>query len=87
MAAATATTTTRYLGRCKHCKRAKRVEVANGFADKRLVTCKCGMAVRVSKVYGWVNPSVKCHSRCTGAVGPSCDCSCGGANHGSAHAC
>jgi hypothetical protein len=24
-----------------------------------------------------------CDGRCTGAVGPSCDCSCGGVNHGS----
>jgi hypothetical protein len=24
-----------------------------------------------------------CDGRCTGAVGPNCDCSCGGANHGS----
>jgi hypothetical protein len=28
----------------------------------------------------------KCDARCTNATGPSCDCSCGGANHGAAHA-
>lgn len=27
----------------------------------------------------------KCDRRCTGATGPSCDCSCGGANHGADH--
>lgn len=26
---------------------------------------------------------VPCDSRCTGAIGPHCDCSCGGVNHGS----
>jgi hypothetical protein len=27
-----------------------------------------------------------CDARCMGATGPSCDCSCGGANHGANHA-
>lgn len=36
-------------------------------------------------VYGRFVETVVCGSKCTGAVGPSCDCSCGGANHGGGH--
>jgi len=28
----------------------------------------------------------ECDGRCTGAVGPACDCKCGGENHGGGHA-
>lgn len=37
-------------------------------------------------VKGRLVPDHKCDSRCTNATGPNCDCSCGGANHGLAHA-
>ncbi|MFI6029471.1 hypothetical protein [Amycolatopsis magusensis] len=30
------------------------------------------------------NPDKVCDGRCMGATGPACDCSCSGANHGSA---
>jgi hypothetical protein len=30
-----------------------------------------------------MRPECPCDGRCTGARGHSCDCSCGGANHGS----
>lgn len=32
-----------------------------------------------------LNPEKECNGRCMGAVGPACDCSCGGENHGTAH--
>lgn len=38
------------------------------------------MNVRVVK--GTLNPDHVCDSRCTSAKGHTCDCSCGGANHG-----
>jgi len=50
--------------------------------------CTCGGRVRVM---GKVTPTgrlqgerleVPCDSRCTNALGPSCDCSCRGQNHG-----
>lgn len=28
------------------------------------------------------NPAKECNARCMGAIGPACDCSCGGENHG-----
>lgn len=36
-------------------------------------------------VYGRMVEELICGSKCMGAVGPSCDCSCGGANHGGKH--
>lgn len=31
------------------------------------------------------NPDKVCNSKCMGATGPACDCSCRGANHGGKH--
>jgi hypothetical protein len=69
----------RSLGRCKSCKKAHRAEGA-GF--KPSVTCDCGTRVRLEPVIGFTAPKVHCGALCRNAVGPSCDCSCGGANHG-----
>lgn len=44
--------------------------------------CHCGASVAVRRVVGKHNPSRECDARCTDARGPSCSCSCGGANHG-----
>lgn len=41
----------------------------------------CGARVRLHLVYG-EHSDIPCDSRCMGAVGPSCSCGCGGANHG-----
>ena len=41
---------------------------------------------RLQLVKGRLAPDHKCDARCTTATGPSCDCSCGGENHGMAHA-
>ena len=35
-----------------------------------------------TEIYGRYVETVVCSSKCTGAYGPSCDCSCGGENHG-----
>ena len=40
----------------------------------------------VSEVYGRFVAEIVCGSKCTGAIGNSCDCSCGGVNHGGSHA-
>jgi hypothetical protein len=37
-------------------------------------------------IRGSFSEAVKCGPRCTGAVGPSCECACGGENHGAGHA-
>lgn len=46
--------------------------------------CTCGAQVSLKRVMGVVNDHV-CDARCMGATGPSCECSCGGKNHGSGH--
>jgi hypothetical protein len=58
--------------------------ILNGIA----VSNKCPEhgVYRLQPVKGRLVPDHKCDVRCTGATGPKCDCSCGGANHGSDHA-
>lgn len=50
---------------------------------RTLVEC-CGTAVEVKPIRGTVVDK-KCGTRCTSAVGPSCDCECGGERHGLDH--
>lgn len=44
--------------------------------------CPCGRPIRFTPVKGRLVAEIECGSRCTGATGPACDCSCGGKNHG-----
>jgi hypothetical protein len=45
-----------------------------------------GLRTRTWKpVKGTYSAERECDSRCTGAIGPDCECQCGGANHGAAH--
>ena len=46
----------------------------------------CGHAMTFSSLVARVQADVPCDARCTGARGHSCDCSCGGKNHGIAWA-
>lgn len=43
---------------------------------------QCGNLMSQGKLSGRFVADHVCDSRCTGARGHSCDCSCGGANHG-----
>ena len=45
---------------------------------------KCGHCMTYGVLVAHVVEDHACDARCTGARGPSCDCSCGGANHGRA---
>lgn len=47
----------------------------------------CGKPTKGSEVVGRVVEDVKCNAICQSAKYGSCDCSCGGANHGGAHDC
>ncbi|WAB09775.1 hypothetical protein SEA_DADOSKY_94 [Mycobacterium phage Dadosky] len=38
-----------------------------------------------NQLKGRVNPDKVCNGVCMGAVGSSCDCACGGENHGRSH--
>lgn len=42
----------------------------------------CRAEVMPTEIYGRYVETVACSAKCTGAYGPSCDCSCGGENHG-----
>ncbi|AYR00085.1 hypothetical protein PBI_NEBKISS_153 [Mycobacterium phage Nebkiss] len=37
------------------------------------------------QLQGRTNPDKECNGVCMAAIGPSCDCSCGGENHGKNH--
>ena len=42
----------------------------------------CFRAMDYGQLKAYLKPEHKCDARCTGARGPNCECSCGGANHG-----
>jgi len=81
------------MARCLVCKSAHRVEgqarrayVGYGRYEERIswpqaeTTC-CGRPMRTDKIRGRVTDQ-PCDARCTHAKGSSCECSCGGKNHG-----
>jgi hypothetical protein len=76
----------KYYVQCSKCLSKAVVEVEA--APYRSICASCEGECRVmGKVqgdrYARVENRCPCDSRCTGAQGPTCDCSCGGANHGS----
>jgi hypothetical protein len=70
-----------YIGRCprKGCDHATRTDT--GFMGE----CPQHGRYRLEALWGQVSDH-RCYAACMGAVGPSCECSCGGANHGAWHA-
>lgn len=63
--------------------------VINSHSDGTSIPCPaCLPAVRrmrLMPVRGVYNANKKCSARCMSATGPSCECACGGANHGGGH--
>jgi len=52
--------------------------------DQEFGICSsCFRAMDYGQLKATMRPECPCDGRCTGARGHSCDCSCGGANHGS----
>ncbi len=45
----------------------------------------CGRDAIAKTVEGRFSETHLCNAKCTGATGPSCDCSCGGKNHGGSY--
>jgi len=43
---------------------------------------ECGQHVSGEAIHGVHNDAVPCTAKCVAALGPSCECSCGGRNHG-----
>lgn len=104
----------RFIGRCKACGKAHKIEgVVFQAPDARTnaaffvvlstddrvyaaadlgtnpykVTVRCGdhwIALR-RVVEGKKNSKHECNAKCMASTGPSCDCRCKGANHGSSH--
>lgn len=73
----------RYIGTCRSCKTTFAVRVANGlFATERRICPECGDWTTVTQVIGNVSTVKDCDARCLNAKRSSCECSCGGANHG-----
>lgn len=53
--------------------------------DGVALICACGRQMAAADVKGTRNPDKPCGARCLASHGPTCDCSCGGANHGKNH--
>lgn len=72
--------------RCKVCKAHRRFDegttapILNGVP---LAAC-CGVLMTARAIKGVQNDAVACSAICVGAKGHSCECSCGGRNHGAA---
>lgn len=66
--------TGRYIATCKTCKVTR--------SGRTLPKMCCGLYLRRKEVLGCESPTVKCDARCLNAKRTSCDCSCGGDNHG-----
>jgi hypothetical protein len=62
--------------------------IAGCHADGTAIPCPaegCTRWIVLKPVRGTFNPDKACNARCMGATGPSCECACGGANHGGNH--
>lgn len=50
------------------------------------VACRgCGRNRSAVLVRGKFSPHHKCNAKCLASKGPSCECSCGGKNHGASY--
>jgi hypothetical protein len=52
-----------------------------------VIKCRgCGIERDAKLIRGRVNPAHECNAKCLASTGFQCECSCGGKNHGGAHA-
>lgn len=56
--------------------------IARGASGAYVAACKCGARVALKEVQARRITEHVCGAKCMASTGPSCDCSCGGANHG-----
>jgi hypothetical protein len=71
-----------FLGQCPRCIRPVRAEQPDTPGDRTQLTCtECQRTVPATRLYA-TRSSTACDGACMFAVGPSCSCSCEGANHG-----
>jgi len=57
----------------------------DAIADRRISCRACGEKLWARSVAGVVVEHIACGARCMASKGPTCDCSCGGKNHGSSY--
>ena len=76
--AVTRTETGSFLGFCSGCKTTVKVEA-------KFTKHSCGSWVTACKPIKARMSAHECGAKCTSALGPSCDCECGGQRHGSDH--
>jgi hypothetical protein len=88
----TTTRTTRYFGKCRvaGCKTRIVAEINRNDYSREIAQHTCPghpgtLTVAWSPLKGTVNTEKECTGRCMASKGPSCDCACGGDNHGSNH--
>jgi len=84
LAPAAGSTSRRFLGRCRAdgCGRAIAVEAGTSH-DVTYRDCPNGHGpIALRRVTGTYSARHNCDPRCMFAVGPQCECSCAGANHG-----
>ena len=56
-----------------------------GHGPREYLRCSedgCNRAMRAVVIEGRYSDRIKCGPRCQSAIGPSCECACGGENHG-----
>jgi hypothetical protein len=71
-----------FIGRCEPCNRPVRATTDLFSGDHYPVACPdCGKFSNAQRLYGTVS-KMECHGACMGAYGKTCDCACGGINHG-----
>lgn len=49
------------------------------------IPCACGKSAKLARVVGTFSEVHKCGAKCLASTGPTCECSCGGKNHGAAY--
>lgn len=89
---APATRTARYFGKCRAagCKTRIVANINTNNYSREIAQHLCPthpstLAIAWSPLKGTVNRDKECNGRCMASKGPSCDCACGGDNHGTNH--
>lgn len=71
-----------FIGRCDPCDRPVRATTDLFTGNHYSAACPdCHKFRDLQRLYGTVS-KMECHSACMGAYGKTCDCDCGGVNHG-----
>lgn len=73
----------RFIGKCRICKTVNiRSDILGWTMNTTCTGCKNRIIVK--RINGNLS-TTECGPKCTGAIGPACDCKCGGENHGAGH--